>query len=257
MIQAIFFDIDGTLVSFNTHTIPPSTLSALRALRAKGIKLFLSTGRHKSMISPVRALFPFDGCITLNGQYCFCADQVLRKMPMCREDVEQLVALTREGDFSCIFLEEEDSYINLINDHSQVFPRLLSVPLPPLADPIRALNGELYQAVLFLSQGEQHLLTDRTRQLTAMRWHPEFIDVIASGGGKDKGMDAILAHLGIPLEHTMAFGDGENDLPMLRHAAIGVAMGNADQTVRAQADYVTSCVDEDGIPRALAHFGLL
>ena len=50
MIQAIFFDVDGTLVSFRTHTIPASTLEALHALRAKGIKLFLATGRHQAML---------------------------------------------------------------------------------------------------------------------------------------------------------------------------------------------------------------
>ena len=70
-------------------------------------------------------------------------------------------------------------------------------------------------------------------------------------------MDAILDFFGISLEETMAFGDGENDIPMLRHAHIGVAMGNADALVRSQADFVTGTVDEDGILSALEHFGLL
>ena len=81
--------------------------------------------------------------------------------------------------------------------------------------------------------------------------------MIAAGGGKDKGMDAILNHFGIAVEETMAFGDGENDLPMLRHAGIGVAMGNAGPKVQAEADYVTTSVDEDGIVCALKHFALL
>lgn len=47
MVKAIFFDIDGTLVSFQTHTVPESTREALRLLREKGIKVFIATGRQR------------------------------------------------------------------------------------------------------------------------------------------------------------------------------------------------------------------
>jgi HAD superfamily hydrolase (TIGR01484 family) len=50
MTKALFFDIDGTLVSFNTHRIPQSTIEALEAAHAKGIKIFIATGRPKSII---------------------------------------------------------------------------------------------------------------------------------------------------------------------------------------------------------------
>jgi hydroxymethylpyrimidine pyrophosphatase-like HAD family hydrolase len=55
----------------------------------------------------------------------------------------------------------------------------------------------------------------------------------------------------------MAFGDGGNDLPMVRDAAVGVAMGNACDELKSVADYITSSVDEDGVSRALEHFGLI
>jgi hydroxymethylpyrimidine pyrophosphatase-like HAD family hydrolase len=70
-------------------------------------------------------------------------------------------------------------------------------------------------------------------------------------------MDAILDHFGIPVENCMAFGDGENDLSMLVHAGIGVAMGTASDAVKAQADYAAPSVDEDGIAHTLSHFGLI
>ena len=55
----------------------------------------------------------------------------------------------------------------------------------------------------------------------------------------------------------MAFGDGGNDIEMLRHVGIGVAMGNAKDEVKACADYVTTSVDDDGIVNALRHFGVI
>lgn len=62
----------------------------------------------------------------------------------------------------------------------------------------------------------------------------------------------IAAHFGVPLERTVAFGDGGNDVPMLEHAGIGVAMGNASDQVKSKADMVTTSVDDDGIANALS-----
>lgn len=73
----------------------------------------------------------------------------------------------------------------------------------------------------------------------------------AKGNTKQNGINQIISHFGIRLEETMAFGDGGNDISMLRHAGIGVAMGNANDEVKASADYVTTSVDEDGIANAL------
>ena len=92
MIKAIFFDVDGTLVSFQTHTISPATLDALHALRQRGVKLFLSTGRHQVMLGQVRDLFSFDGYVTLSGQYCYAGDQVIHRNPMTPQAVEELVS---------------------------------------------------------------------------------------------------------------------------------------------------------------------
>ena len=116
MTKAIFFDVDGTLVSFKTHQISPAVRQALQALRERGIKLFLSTGRHLAMLDPVRQVFDFDGYVTLSGQYCTAQGQVLRSTPMPPEAVEELVAAARTDAFSCIFLEGEEIYINCINE---------------------------------------------------------------------------------------------------------------------------------------------
>ena len=226
MTKAIFFDVDGTLVSFKTHQISPAVRQALQALRERGIKLFLSTGRHLAMLDPVRQVFDFDGYVTLSGQYCTAQGQVLRSTPMPPEAVEELVAAARTDAFSCIFLEGEEIYINCINEMTRQFIRDLSIPM-------------------------------RAPHLKTTRWHPNFLDVIPPSGGKDRGMDALLDYFRIPVEDAMAFGDGENDLSMLLHAGIGVAMGSAHKEMKRQVDWVTGTADEDGVVQALVHFGLI
>ena len=67
----------------------------------------------------------------------------------------------------------------------------------------------------------------------------------------------IADRLGIDISETMAFGDGGNDESMLRAAGVGVAMGNALDSVKAHADYVTTDVDNDGVWNALKHFGII
>ena len=72
MIKALFFDIDGTLVSFNTHAIPPTTIEAIAAAKAKGIRIFIATGRPAVIINNLSALQDrglIDGYITMNGGF--------------------------------------------------------------------------------------------------------------------------------------------------------------------------------------------
>ena len=256
MVKAIFFDIDGTLVSFKTHTVSSQVLETLHKVRKRGIKLFLATGRHRSAIGAAADRFPFDGYITLNGQYCFAGGQVLRSNPIPPDSAAHISRILEHSGIPAILLEETDTYTVNPGPRARLFPEQLNIPLPSVSPVSCLLDRTLYQAVVFLTREEEQHMGAPFSDLEVMRWHPDFVDIIASGGGKDRGMDAILSYFGIDLADTMAFGDGENDLPMLRHAALGVAMGNADDTVKAQADFVTGTVDEDGIVSALNRFVL-
>ena len=99
-------------------------------------------------------------------------------------------------------------------------------------------------------------MADVLKNCDAHRWHPDFADIISKGNSKSTGIDAMLAHYGIKLDESMAFGDGGNDISMLKHAGIGVAMGNASEEVKKSADFVTASVDEDGVALMLKRMGL-
>jgi Predicted hydrolases of the HAD superfamily len=82
------------------------------------------------------------------------------------------------------------------------------------------------------------------------------MDVNQKGISKGRGMDEILKYYDIPLEDSIAFGDGGNDISIIEHAAIGIAMANGNEATKAAADYITDAVDEDGISKALHKFVL-
>ena len=91
MIKAIFFDIDGTLVSYQTHEIPQSAFDALYQLKEKGIKVFIATGRGKDGLAVLKD-FPFDGYITLNGQYCYTNEgEIIYENTIVKEDLQALL----------------------------------------------------------------------------------------------------------------------------------------------------------------------
>lgn len=261
MTKALFFDIDGTLVSFETHQILPSTIEALEAAHAKGIKIFIATGRPKAIINNLSELQNrnlIDGYITMNGAYCFVGEEVIYKSAIPQEEVKAMAAFCEKKGLPCIFVEEHHISVCQPNDVvKQIFYDFLHVNIIPTVSFEEATEKEIIQMTPFITEEEEKEVLPSIPTCEVGRWYHAFADVTAKGDTKQKGIDEIIRHFGIRLEETMAFGDGGNDLTMLRHAAIGIAMGQANEEVKQAADYVTDSVDENGIRNAMRHFGII
>ena len=257
-IQAVFFDIDGTLVSFNTHSIYPATQAAIKQLRENGIKVVLSTGRSLSDIIIPEDLI-FDGFITANGAYCVDSKgKVIAQHPISKDNLNRLALYMKEKPFSCSFMTNKGNYINYVDDLMLSLSKIVDVPLPPVKPISEIFEHTVYQLDAFVdADKEAELLKYVLTDCIGCRWHPSFIDFNDKHCSKATGIDRFLAHFGLSNEHTMAFGDGGNDISMLKHVTIGIAMGNAKDPVKAAADYVTTSVDENGVVNALKHFKII
>ena len=256
MIKAIFFDADGTLISHKQNVVPESARKALAALQRKGIRCILATGRHITEVEvlPIRDI-PFDGYVTVNGQLCLDENKrPLSDSPIAAEAMPTIIRHFREKKIPIMLKEEDKIYINCVTDRLRATQADISTAVPDLGE----YSGKpIYQAVYYIPAEEEEMLRELRPHCFFTRWHRNGIDLIEKDGGKVRGIREYLDRLGISAEETMAFGDGHNDIEMLRFAAIGVAMGNAGDEVKRQADYVTTGVDEDGIFLALQHFGLI
>lgn len=257
MIKALFFDIDGTLVSFKTHNIPQSTVEAINKAKQKGIKVFISTGRPKVIINNLGKL-EFDGYITMNGACCFAGkDEIIYKNNIPAQDVETMTNLVKRQSITCVFVQERKMSICNPNWMSDEFSALLNIPMLTEINPDNLIGTEVFQISPLITPAQEKELMPRLPHCESERWHPSFTDIVATGNGKKRGIDEIIKHFNIPLEATMSFGDGGNDISMLKHTAIGVAMGNAKDPVKQIADYITDTVDNDGIAKALQHFEVI
>ena len=95
------------------------------------------------------------------------------------------------------------------------------------------------------------------RDFTCIDRGNTMVEYVLRGCSKAEGMEALLSHLGISREETLAIGDSTNDLPMFSVAAHTVCMGGGMEELKRRAEYVTAGVLDDGVERALRHFGLL
>jgi Cof subfamily protein (haloacid dehalogenase superfamily) len=256
-IKAVFFDVDGTLLSHVTKKVPASTRSSLKALREKGIKIFISTGRHLTEMEklPLNDL-EFDGYITLNGQLIFDHDKhMLFAAPFNQKISNSLVGMFSDKKVPILLVEEKHIYINIVNDLVRQVQANISSEIPEV---LAYDDQPIYQACLYLAPEEEEAFSECLPEGTKMvRWNGGGADIISAEGGKITGMKRLMAQLNLSQNEIMAFGDAENDIEMLQYAGIGVAMGNAVESVKETADYITDDIDKNGIQNALLHYHVI
>ena len=259
MIKAVFFDIDGTLVPFESKRCLPSTKQALEQLRQRGILTFVATGRARLEMERAGFLtgMHFDGYITANGQYCYSEEKVYYEDPIPRTDVENLYHYLQSNDCACFFMEEDASYLNRVNQRVEDIFAQLHTPVPPVAPLERILQHKLYQIAAYVPHQQEEIFLQLMPGCKATSWHPLELDLFPRSGGKMPAIQATLKHFSLRPEEIMAFGDGKNDRDMVAFAGIGVAMGDGAESVKAAADYVTTPAAQDGIALALRRFGLI
>ncbi len=256
MIKAVFFDIDGTLMSHSTHSVPESAIEALRLLKEKGILVFTATGRHllEMKFLPIPLEF-FDGHVTLNGQLNLDAEEhILFEASIPEEDLTNALKLYEDHTLPFVLVQKDQMYINFIDDRVREIQASVSSPLPP----VKAYEGG--SVYLFVAYGSQKQLTSLINVLPHCKmthWNDCGVDIVSKSGGKAVGIAKILEYFSLKPEEVMVFGDGENDIDMFQSAGLSVAMGNADPEVKKHASYVTTDIDDDGILNALKHFGVL
>ncbi len=257
--KALFFDVDGTLIDIKTHRVPESAMIAIREARKRGNRIFISTGRSHTFLD--LAGLPkelIDGYVTLNGAVCLAGGREISLIKIPQETVKALSDVCINQGFTCLFVTMEGMIVaNPDEDFRIGFQEYFNLGPVPVTDFTSMLDKEVYQMTVFFDEVTERILKPQFPDLEFNRWFPTFADITCKGVNKAAGIETMARHFGINRVDTIAFGDGGNDIPMLRAAGIGVAMGNASDEVKANADLVTAAVDVDGIYKALKQLNII
>lgn len=271
MIRLIALDIDGTLLT-SDRRIDAETLTALRRTHAAGCRIVLATGRaFRSLEDVAEKLSCADYAITSSGGGVFtAAGEMLFAAQMAPELVRAVTeTVERFGLTPEVYIRGQAYASGFQLDHmtdwgvpekNRGYILNTRVRVEAYTAFVRE-NLDCIEGMDVLMAPEEvriplRAALGRIEGLSVTSSSPLYTDVNTAGVTKATGLAHLGAILKIAPAEMMAFGDAENDVPMLRYAGIGVAMANALPDVRAAADFVTASNDACGIAEALARFGV-
>ena len=219
----------------------------------------LCTGRPKALVVPEVASLPFSGYVTMDGAHVERGGAVVRDVAMPADLVRRALEEMERLDLSAII---ESAELNVSLDRGENW--FSQVPTVRTAAQVERLRPDLrFSKIVFHDHElEKFLSSDFLRESFVLyRLGDGMNEVTVEGIDKGAGLLAYVEALPEPPRATLAFGDSENDLPMLEAADVGVVMANARphviERVRALGGHVTDGVLDDGVAVALERFGLI
>lgn len=279
--RIVFLDVDGTILEHGSH-VSPSTGPAVRAARAAGHLVYLSTGRSAADLHPRVAEIGFDGAITNSGALVTSGDEVVIDRPLSPEATNRMVTALRSRGIRYFLQSREGVYASddmaeLMRDYGaaldarvaagqEVRPEDSLVGLAQRTFPsVAEADLNRIDKAVFVSDHEDGIHELREDLGDEFLVVPGSMPLPGGSNGeiserdtnKGTAVELLLAHLGIDAADAIAIGDSWNDVEMFEVCGVAVAMGNAQPELKALADFVTTDVLADGVANAFRRLGLI
>lgn len=251
-------DMDGTLLN-SRGEITPATVAVIRKLADKDVVFTISTGRPIQGVAKYSESLGLKGpVITYNGAMIVNAEdnKVLFEQGLLREDARRIWELGQKYNTTMCIWAGNQLYGNRLDEKIQDYKKLSDVE-PILAEDIEALLDIGITKILWYDEVERieefltSLSSDLFLEVSYCTSKPTFLEFFSKKVSKAVAMEKIGEMLGIARDEMVAIGDGLNDLSMIQYAGLGVAMGNAAQKVKDNAQLITDTNEEDGVKKVL------
>ncbi len=264
MTKAIFFDIDGTILAREQGIlqITPRVERAMQALQKAGHKIFIATGRPIAFIYPELLNFGFDGFVLSNGALVLVGGEVIFKSELDMAGVKKICEYAESERLEYILESYPEIYCPRRFTVCYDFFKKIGVDSSKYIsefdfDKISVSKVECVTARTDAENLEvvyKKILSTPGFTGWADPFHFKTTEIYSDKVSKATGILRVLEHLGIGVENSYAFGDGNNDREMLRTVGTGFAMGTAKDDVKRFAKIVVPSVHEDGVAFGIENY---
>lgn len=243
MIRLIASDVDGTLIKDSTPDLYPEMVDAIRKLKEKGILFCAASGRqYESLKNVFREVAEDIAYIAENGAHIRYQHKNISVTPMKREHIEGIMTMLRPyyGECEAVISTPGGS---LIESKNQAFIDLLTYGYhnafrqveDVLAQEEEIIKIAVYRKGSIRSLGESVFIPAWKDRVRACMAGEEWVDFMDRTVDKGRGLQILEETLGIHREQTMAFGDNDNDIGMMRAAGVSYAVETATPAVKEAA----------------------
>lgn len=266
--KVIFLDIDGTLTEPGSNEPPALAQEAIRQARARGHQVFLCSGRNYAMLSPLLQ-YGFDGFVASSGGYIRCGDEVIYDCPMTEEQKRAAMdSLKENGVYRTVECIDgaytDEGFKDFLRDHagegknSELLRWREQIEASLDIRPMAEYKGQPVYKIVIMSPSRENLkrpmevLGEDFMFCLQKEEEAGFIngEIVNRQFDKGKAVERVCAHLQIPLEGSIAFGDSANDREMLEMAGLSICMANGSEEMKKLADEVCPSVKDDGLWKA-------
>lgn len=255
--KLIAMDMDGTLLN-SRGEITPETKNRLEAAARSGCYITLSTGRSLPGVRSFLHILPINAPLILfNGAMVAQKDgSILFHQTLNEKEISSILSSPYTPE-NVILWQDNQLFLSVRSEETHYYEHAAGISGQPVSS---RPSFETATKLLWIDRPDSMkkrkaaLLGSLPGTISYCNSSADYLEFYSSLVSKGTALHFLCNYLGISPEETIAFGDGENDIPLLKAAGLSIAMGNASPEIRDFADYVTVSNDENGIVSALNHF---
>ena len=266
MKKYIFLDVDGTLLDHNTKTIPQSAIDAIHQAHNNGHKIYLCSGRTILEMEPFMHL-PLDGYICAAGGQIHQNGQIIYDYTFKDEDVDKLLQFSTQHNLHIKVETDHGSYLDDVT--YDIFTRYFNFTEQQMDDYHFYHYKEKVDRVgkmslFYQDESIVQILENEFKEYSFPKipvkkegmYYPA-VECSHKTINKGNAVKIVMEYNQQDMSQTIGIGDSLNDIELIKTCAVGIAMGNAIEDIKAIADDITTSVDEDGIYNAFIKLKLI